>query len=205
MCHVSFGVLLGTLVPMKAVDLAGLGMEASSGSPIVLLREHDEPHRVLPLFVGGAEALAIAAATTGEAPARPLTHDLTATLLRQLGAHIDAVEVTAVADGTYYAEITLDSTTGTQRIDARPSDAIALALRFGAPLLVSDSVLDEAAAVVLDESGADAASPTSAAPAAEPMEPEAIDEAVDEFRSFLDQVDPSAFETGGESDSDVDD
>ncbi len=178
---------------MKHVDLAGLGVEASSGAPIVLLREHDEPHRVLPIFVGGSEAVAIAAAATGEPPPRPLTHDLTATLVRELGGHIDAVEVTAVADGTYYAQITLGNADGVRRVDARPSDAIALALRFGATLLVSDAVLDEAATVVLDESGDDAA---DAVPAAEPMEPAAIDEAVEEFRSFLDHVDPAAFEAG---------
>ena len=178
---------------MKHVDLAGLGMEASSGTPIVLLREHDEPHRVLPIFVGGSEAIAIAAAATGEAPPRPLTHDLTADLLRRLGARIDAVEVTAVADGTYYAEITLDSATGMQRVDARPSDAIALALRFGATLLVSDAVLDEAATVVLEEGEGG----ESIEPPAEPMDPAAIDEEVAEFRSFLDEIDPSAFEVDG--------
>ncbi len=185
---------------MKHVDLAGLGLEASSGAPIVLLREHDEPHRVLPIFVGGSEAVAIAAAATGEPPPRPLTHDLTATLVRQLGGHIDAVEVTAVDDGTYYAEITLGGADGVRRVDARPSDAIALALRFGATLLVSDDVLDEAATVVLDASGADAA---VAAPGAEPMEPAAIDEAVEEFRSFLDHVDPSAFDAGRDGPDDA--
>jgi bifunctional DNase/RNase len=185
---------------VKHVDLAGLGLEASSGTPIVLLREHDEPHRVLPIFVGGSEAVAIAAAATGEPPPRPLTHDLTAALVRELGGHIDAVQVTAVADGTYYAEITLGGPDGVRRVDARPSDAIALALRFGATLLVSDAVLDEAATVVLEESDAEAA---DASAAAEPMEPAAIDQAVEEFRSFLDHVDPSAFDAGRDGPDDA--
>ncbi|MDH4348584.1 MAG: bifunctional nuclease family protein, partial [Gemmatimonadota bacterium] len=78
---------------MKQVDLAGMAVEATSGAPIVVLREQDNPHRLLPIFVGGVEAVAIALAVNGEHPARPLTHDLMAALVQSLHGHVDSVEI----------------------------------------------------------------------------------------------------------------
>ncbi len=166
---------------MRRVDLIGLAVEANSGMPIVLLREQDEPHRVLPIFVGGPEAASIALAASGQVAPRPLTHDLMATLIQRLDGHVDAVEVTSLAGGTFFATLAVQGPAGEQRLDTRPSDAIALAVRLGTPLFVSEAVLDAAAATpspVVDEAG--------------------IDAAVAQFRSFLDHVDPAQFADGGD-------
>lgn len=163
------------------MDLVGLALEATSGAPLVVLREMEEPHRLLPIVVGGAEAAAIALAVSGEAPPRPLTHDLMASLVRSLDGHLDAVEVTELRDGAYLASLAVHGPGGPQRLDTRPSDAIALAVHLGAPLLVADEVLDEAGTLPPDDIDE------------EPLDEDTIDEAVDEFRSFLDTIDPSQF------------
>jgi uncharacterized protein len=175
---------------MNAVDLVGLHVEATSGAPLVLLREHDAPHRVVPIFIGAPEAAAIALALSGATPDRPLTHDLMVDLVRSLDAHIDSVEVTEVRGGAFVAELALSGPAGDRRLDTRPSDGIALAVRVGAPLFVSDAVLEEAAAVIsitADEDGGDGDSSPQLATTA--MDDAAIDQAVAEFRAFLDDVD----------------
>src|SRR5918993_1170760 len=153
---------------MKHVDLVGLSVEAGSRAPVVLVREHDAPRRVLPIFVGPNEAVAIALGLRDEPPlSRPLTHDLMATLVETLDVHVDRVEVTELRDGTLLAEVALSGPTGQRRLDSRPSDAVALAVRVDAPLFVSAAVDDEA-----------------------------IDEEVARFRSLLDALGPADFQTG---------
>ena len=169
-----------------AVDLVGLHIETATGAPLVLLREHDMPHRVLPIFIGEAEAASIAVALSGEPPPRPLTHDLMAALVTSLEVHLDSVHVTDVVDGTFTAELTLSGPTGGHRLDTRPSDAIALAVRLGTPLYVNESVLDLAGSL-LDEAGDDDATE------ADLIDEEAIDQEVADFRSFLDTLDPDDF------------
>jgi bifunctional DNase/RNase len=162
---------------VKRVDLIGLHVEAASGAPLVLLREHDAPHRVLPISVGGHEAAAIAFALSGTVPPRPLTHDLMAALVRSLDAQVDALEVTELRDdGAFLAELAVSGSSGGHRLDTRPSDGIALALRLGVPVFASEAVLD-AAGTILSEAPDEAA----------------IDDAVAEFRSLLDDLDPSDF------------
>jgi uncharacterized protein len=162
---------------MKAVELVNVGIESSTGAPLVLLREHDEPHRLLPLFVGGFEATSIALALGGAEPPRPLTHDLMVSLVEQLDAEIRQVELTGFEDETFLAEVVLTGPSGDARIDARPSDAIALAVRTGAPVFVSEDVLERAAVEA----------------ATEPLDPAAIDHEVDQFREFLTGVEPTDF------------
>jgi bifunctional DNase/RNase len=159
---------------MKLVEIVGLHVEATSGSPLVLLREFDEPHRLLPIFVGGPEAASIALALSGQTPPRPLTHDVMAALVDSVQARVDAVEVTDVRDGTFLAELAISGPAGGTRLDTRPSDAIALAVRVGAPLFVADAVLDEAGTVLAEE-------PDKAA----------IEEQVAQFREVLDALDPA--------------
>ena len=159
---------------MKPVEILSLHVEATSGAPLVLLRERDAPHRVLPIFVGRAEAASIALALNGEAPPRPLAHDVMAALVEGVDAHVDAVSVTHVRDGAFLAELAISGPSGEQRLDTRPSDAIALAVRLGTPLFVSDEVLDEAGTVLT-----------------EVPDEETIDEEVAEFRTLLDSVEPA--------------
>jgi uncharacterized protein len=122
------------------------------------------------------EAAAIAVALDGQAPPRPLTHDVMAELVLSLDARVDRVEVTGLRDGTFVAELALTGPGGERRLDARPSDAIALALRVGAPTFVSDEVLDEAGTVLVKE-----------------LDQEAIDAEVTVFRSLLDGLSPGDF------------
>jgi len=164
---------------MRQVEITGLGVEDSTLTPVVVLREQEAPHRMLPIFVGGPEALAIGLALTGETPPRPLTHDLMADVIQSLHWRVDSAEVTELRDGAFIAELAISGPAGGRRLDTRPSDAIALALRLHAPLFVSDAVLDEAGMIPDDiEPGVDA---------------DAIDEQVADFASKLDQLDPAHF------------
>lgn len=143
---------------------------------MVVLREQLEPHRLLPIFIGVPEAAAIATTVSGETAERPSTHDLVTTLLGELDAAVDCAMVTELRDGAFIAQLTVRCGDSEHLLDSRPSDAIALAARAGAPVLVSEEVLDEAG--VED-------------PTAE-IEAE-IEVTVDEFRSFLDNIDPADF------------
>jgi bifunctional DNase/RNase len=135
---------------VKLVDLVGLHIESTSGAPLVLLREHDAPFRVVPIFVGAPEAVAIAAGLKGDMPGRPMTHDVMAGLIATLDAHVVAVEVTGLRNGAFLAELAVDGPHGARRVDSRPSDAIALAVRTGAPLFVDDAVLEAAGTMIVE-------------------------------------------------------
>lgn len=158
---------------MRQVEIAGIAIEAGSGAPVVMLRETEAPHRVLPIFVGGSEAAAIGLGIAGQVAPRPLTHDLMAALVEHLGAIVERVEVTELRDGAFLAELALTGPGGVHRLDTRPSDAIALAQRTRAPLFVSDAVLDEAGAML---------------PEAPSPDPELVDAEVAAFRAQLDEI-----------------
>lgn len=185
---------------MKQVDVAALAVETSSGNPVVVLREHDAPHRLLSIFVGGPEATSIALAASGQQSSRPLTHDLMATLVGSLDAAIDAAEITELSDGAFLANLALHGPTGEQRLDTRPSDAIALAVRVGAPLYVSDAVLEAAGTFPPDEEAdtpvIDESEVEQSGIGQQQFDAEEIDRTVDEFRDFLDDVEPAHFADG---------
>ncbi|MGH2511194.1 MAG: bifunctional nuclease family protein [Candidatus Limnocylindrales bacterium] len=114
-----------------------------SGNHVVILKER-ERERYLPIWIGPWEANAIAMRLQGVSPERPLSHDLFSTILEQLGATIERVVIASLAEETYLARLILRSTDQTHEIDSRPSDAIALAVRAGAPIFASEAVLDRA-------------------------------------------------------------
>ncbi len=192
---------------MKHVDLAGLLVEADSGTPLVLLREQEAPHRVVPIVIGGVEAAAIALALSDEPPERPATHDMMIDMVATLDAQVERVEVTEVRDGSFRAELTVSGPTGERRLDSRPSDAIALAVRVDAPVFVSDELLDEVGAVLTDvededEPGDDEVlvlGTIDAVPQADP-DPEQVEEEVARLRAVLDDLGPEAFGEDGEWD-----
>ena len=130
---------------MIRLSLIGVRVEVPTNQPIVLLRE-EEGTRFLPIFIGSPEATAIVYALQGLATPRPLTHDLFKTVLDDLSVKLDRVEITKLHEGTFYAEIELDRDGAKSRISSRPSDAIALAVRFGGdiPIFADEDVLDEA-------------------------------------------------------------
>jgi bifunctional DNase/RNase len=163
---------------MISVELVGIQVDPISGSAALVLREHDAPNRLLPIVIGQADASSIAIAASGTRLPRPMTHDLMASMVDALDGHLDAVEVTELVDGAFLANLTLSGPGGQRRIDTRPSDAIALAVRLQAPLFVSEAVLDEAGALPMAE---------------EPFDELAIDAEVDQFRAFLAELEPTDF------------
>lgn len=163
---------------MVQVRVLGVALDAAQQHIVLLKPLLDDPdvQRVLPIWIGAQEATSIVIAVAGEHAPRPLSHDLMITLLDNLQAQVVRVEVTRIDEGTFYAEITLSTPSGPRIIDARPSDAIALAVRAEAPLFVADEVLDDAGIPAeIEDQGID--------------EPE-----VDEFKRFLDEVDPEDFQ-----------
>jgi bifunctional DNase/RNase len=157
---------------MRLMDVVGVRVEMPSNQPIVLLREA-EGERYLPIWIGATEATAIAFAQQGVVPARPLTHDLLRDVIGALGHQLAAVRITELTDGVFYALLVFD---GGVEVSARPSDAIALALRTGTAIHAAEAVLAEAGIAVPDEQ----------------------EDEVERFREFLDQISPDDF-VGGSS------
>lgn len=124
---------------MRQVDVLGVRV-STDGTRLVVCLQEGRSGRVLPIVVGAREGAAIASAQAGVVPPRPLTHDLALDLLRASGQSLVQVRVTHQADGVYFAEIHL---TGGGVVDARPSDAIALALRAHCPILCDETLLGQ--------------------------------------------------------------
>jgi bifunctional DNase/RNase len=155
---------------VNQLDVVGVRVEMPSNQPIVLLKEVSGD-RYLPIWIGAGEATAIAFAQQGVLPTRPLTHDLLRDVVGALGGELRQVRITALRDGIFFAE--LDFGDGVE-VSARPSDAIALALRTGTPIFGAKAVLDEAGIPIPDEQ----------------------EDEVEKFREFLDQISPEDFESG---------
>ena len=152
---------------LRLVEVVGVRVEMPSNQPIVLLKEVDGI-RYLPIWVGAAEATAIAFAQQGLTPPRPLTHDLIKNIIDNLGTSVDSVQITHLADGVFYSKILMDK--GIE-VSARPSDSIALALRTGSPIYGTDDVFNSAGIEIPDQA----------------------DDQVEAFREFLDQINPEDF------------
>jgi bifunctional DNase/RNase len=127
-----------------AVEVGSVAVDRASGSPVVILEEMAGDRRALPIWIGVAEAHSIAAEMEHRRGPRPNTHDLAKALVDQLDGAVLRVVVTELRDGTYYALLFLASHGEVFEIDARPSDAIALALRFGAPVYVREPLFEQA-------------------------------------------------------------
>ncbi len=124
-------------------------LSLSNKGPVVLLRS-SEDQRTLPIFIGNPEAQAIAIRMEGIAVPRPLTHDLMLNLLEPLGAHLKRIEISELTDNTFFARLILDRDDKELVVDARPSDAIALAIRCEAPIFVAPAVM-QAAGIALQD------------------------------------------------------
>ncbi len=153
---------------VKELDVLGVRVEMPTNSPIVLLRER-EGQRYVPIWIGAPEATAIAYAQQGVEPPRPLTHDLMVTVIHELGHTLTAVHITEVLQNTFMAELHFDDGTV---ISARPSDAIAIALRAATPILAREELLDEVGVTMAVEE----------------------EDEVERFREFLDNVSAEDFE-----------
>jgi uncharacterized protein len=155
---------------MVKMTLVGVRVELPANQPIVLLQE-EEGERFLPIWIGAFEATAIAFALQGVETARPMTHDLFKNVLDDLEIKVDQVVINDLVDGTFYSEITFFKGEAKHVISARPSDAIALAVRMGIVIFAEEKVLDEASILI-----------------------ESTDEdEIKRFRDFLDHVEPQDF------------
>ncbi len=162
---------------MIEVRVAVMAVDAE-GTPVLLLKPVDPAQQrvMLPIWIGPMELTAILIASgMSDEPPRPLTYDLMVRLLEALDGTVERVEVTQLVEGTFHAAITLVTPRGTQRLDARPSDSIALALRVDAPIFVAADVLAEAGIPDITEMGEDAG------------------QTLAEFNEFIEQVDPEDF------------
>jgi bifunctional DNase/RNase len=151
------------------LSVVGVRVELPSQQPIVLLKEVDGD-RYLPIWIGAVEATAIAFAQQGVVTARPMTHDLMRDLLEAFQRPLRTVTITALREGVFHAELGFE---GGVAVSARPSDAIALALRTGASIRGAEAVLEEAGIAIPDEQ----------------------EDEVEKFREFLDQINPEDFES----------
>lgn len=152
------------------LEVIGVRVEMPSSQPIVLLKE-SSGKRFLPIWVGAVEATAIAFAQQGLTPPRPLTHDLLKNVIAATGNSVSKIYLSSLKDGVFYADLVF---TNGLEISARPSDAIALALRTGSPIYGANSLLEQAG-IEINEGG------------------EEEEGEVERFREFLDQIDPEDF------------
>jgi bifunctional DNase/RNase len=154
---------------VNELSVVGVRVELPTNQPIVLLKEVDGD-RYLPIWIGAVEATAIAFAQQQIVTARPMTHDLMKDLLDALGATVTAVQITHLQEGVFYANLVLGE--GVE-VSARPSDAIALAMRMNVTIYADEAVLEEAGIPIADEQETE----------------------VEKFREFLDQISPDDFNT----------
>jgi bifunctional DNase/RNase len=155
---------------MIEMELTGVRVELPTNQPIVLLRERGG-ERYLPIWIGAAEAAAIALSLQGVVTPRPMTHDLLKNILDDLTVQVQRIVVTELRDSTFYATIALQRDGDGFEVSSRPSDAIALAVRMSVPIFAEEGVLEEASILI----------------------PGDEDEEVEKFREFLDNVSPEDF------------
>ncbi|XPV77335.1 MAG: bifunctional nuclease family protein [Desulfovibrio sp.] len=136
---------------MVELEVVGLAVDAAKQSPVLVLRAA-EIQKVLPLFIGATEAVAISLALNEVPPPRPMTHDLLLSVILGLGAEVERVEITAMDGETYYAELVLLLEGEEVRMDSRPSDGVAFALRAKCPMLIDELILEAAGVDDLSES-----------------------------------------------------
>lgn len=157
---------------MVEVELLEADVDREVGVPRMVLRELGGSSRVLTIFIGGVEMHAIQLALEGQEPPRPMTHDLFRDVLGELGVVLERVVITELRESTFFAELHLSASGQARIVSSRPSDAVALAVRIGCRIFIAEDVLDEAAA----------------------LPPEAVaDEMVEQFREFIDSVNPEDF------------
>ncbi|PYO82961.1 MAG: hypothetical protein DMD65_07145 [Gemmatimonadetes bacterium] len=166
------------------VRVAHLGLDRTTNTPVVILQEQ-EGERVLPIWIGPAEASAIAMELAGVKFARPLTHDLLKQVILGLGADLRKVIITQVKDNTYYAELHIYRGDAVIQIDARPSDSIAVALRLKAPIFTSENLLGLTSVETGEGGEAGAGGPGGLAPG-QTLDPDAL-------KTYLQNLDPEDF------------
>lgn len=168
---------------MIEMRVAGIALDAVTKSPIVLLKDASD-RRALPIYIGQDQAKAIISALEKQTPPRPLTHDLFVNLIEEWGMTLERIIIHALQDNTFYALLCVRQGEAKKEIDARPSDAIAIALRTGSPIWVMEEVVADASI---------------------PVDRDADEEERRAFREFVSNIRPEDFiqhrghKTGGEA------
>jgi bifunctional DNase/RNase len=158
------------------LELVGVMVETPANVPVMHLREQEGDRRVLSIYIGTAEASAIRLVLDGREPPRPLTHDLLVNVLEDLGAHLNRVVITEMRNHTYFAELQIVHQGQHHVISCRPSDAVAIAVRAGVAIAASSELLDEVGLIIDEDEGQEA------------------EEIIDEFRDFIDSINPEDFQ-----------
>ena len=172
---------------MVNMEVVGVRIEMPSNQPIVLLKEV-EGSRFLPIWVGAVEATAIAFAQQGMVAQRPLTHDLISNILEAADLTLTAVQIVQLKDGIFYAELQVRTDSGTVlKISARPSDAIAIALRTKSNILADSGLLDEVGIDIPERLLGDGEIGLGTSGEG------GSDVELERFREFLDQINPEDF------------
>jgi uncharacterized protein len=166
---------------MVEVRLRAVRVDLQSNTPVLLLQETEGEGRTLPIFIGTPEATAIAYALQGVTMPRPMTHDLVKDMLSSLDVEVERVVITELRSSTYFAELQLRRGGDRSVVSSRPSDAVAVAVRTGSPLYVSDELMDAEGIILAIESADD------------DEEEGNPDELVGQFRQFLDSIKPEDF------------
>jgi bifunctional DNase/RNase len=164
--------------PMQEMVIYGVSFDMVGKQPIVLLKTRDG-NKFLPIWIGHPEAAAILMKLQGANTPRPMTHDLISEMLSELEVSCTRVAVTELRENTFYAEVTLQLNGREIPIDSRPSDALALAVRTGAPIFAAEDVISESAIEFEHEV-------------------EDTEEVVEKFKDFLDNVTPEDFAGGAD-------
>jgi bifunctional DNase/RNase len=157
------------VIDLLKMKVKAVGIEQESGVPIVILTDEAEKG-VLPLLIGYSEARSISMVLDNVEVSRPLTHDLVISFIEILGGKVKRIEITDLIDDTYYAKIYIEADGKVHEVDARPSDAIALALRLNVDIFADEKVLNTSIKTEM-----------------------LVDKEMEDFRKFLDEVSPEDF------------
>lgn len=176
---------------MKELSIESIRLSLMNYQRVVILREKDSD-RYLPIWIGPMEADAIAVRLQDVSVARPMTHDLLRNTIEQLGGRVVHILVNDLMNDTFFARIVLDVQGTTMEIDARPSDAIALAVRVEAPIYVEESVLDRAGVVLDEDEGSSEA--VESGRQARPVDPAEL-ERLGAFKDFIEGLDLDDFDS----------
>ncbi len=171
------------------VDILGLQTSPSSGGAYALILKEVNGERRLPIIIGAFEAQSIALEMEGIKPPRPLTHDLMKNIIDTFGVSLLDVFINELRDGTFYAKITIEGSSDNQEVDSRPSDAIALAVRYGAPIYVADAVLSEAGILPESEEETPMQTPKKSEGARQKKEPATLDGLQAQLREAIEKED----------------
>jgi bifunctional DNase/RNase len=175
---------------MIEVSVVKLGLDSVSNSYVVILQEKGGD-RMLPIWIGQPEAESIVMEMNGIKPPRPLTHDLCKRLITGMGASLQRVQITKVQDNTYFAELHLHRGGDIVHIDARPSDSIAIALRFSAPIYAQESLLSTISIEDAGGGGSDDEEPSISAQSQATQEQLRLD--AEALKEYLEKMRPEDF------------